>query len=154
MARWLWTKTKGTVPMSKIDLSAPPYQVPCPVCKAFAMAPCRTETYQPGLVAQSRALGRELEQPGSVMAEPHDVRWAHWGLSPHLRVKVTDDTWTRWEESFHAWAHRMIIHCPKAITYGELMFFAAQKLDMTTQEYLDKYFPELEVPLTVKLIND
>jgi hypothetical protein len=48
----------------------------------------------------------------------------------------------------------MIIHCPKAITYGELMFFAAQKLDMTTTEYLDKYFPELEVPLNVKLLNE
>ncbi len=134
--------------MSKIDLSQPPYQVPCPLCKAFAMAPCRETKTERHLSPAS------APSSGPVMAEPHDVRWAHWGLSPQLRVKVTDDTWVRWEESFNAWAHRMIIHCPKAITYGELMFFAAQKLDMTTTEYLDKYFPELEVPLNVKLLNE
>lgn len=110
--------------MSKIDLSAPPYQVPCPVCKAFAMAPCKDVHV--------------------FMPEPHDIRWAHWGLNPNLRAKVTSDTWVRWNESFGEWAARMVIHCPTARTIGELMFFAAEKLDMTTKEYQDKYFSELD----------
>jgi hypothetical protein len=141
--------------MSKINLSAPPYQVPCPVCKAFAMAPCRTDQYQPGLIQQSRALGRELVQPGTIMPEPHDVRWAHWGLSPHLRVKVTDDTWVRWTETFQEWVGRMVIHCPTARTYGELMFFAAEKLDMTTNDYQVRFFPEMgELTLSTRLLGE
>ena len=116
--------------MSKINLSQPPYQVPCPVCRAFAMAPCK-------------------DLNDTVQKEPHDIRWAHWGLSPQLRVKVTDDTWVRWTETFQQWATRMVIHCPTARTYGELMFFAAEKLDLTTEEYREKYFPELdELPLS------
>jgi hypothetical protein len=123
--------------MSKIDLSKPPYQVPCPVCKAFAMALCQTE------------------RGGKLLQEPHDVRWAHWGMSPQLRVKVTDDTWTRWSETFQEWANRMIIHCPTARTYGELMFFAAEKLDMTTDEYFNRFFHDLsELALQQRLLID
>jgi hypothetical protein len=130
--------------MSKIDLSQPPYQVPCPICKAFAMAPCKE------VAVGTRILPMTVSD-GPIRSEPHDVRWAHWGLSPHLRVKVTDDTWVRWDESFQQWAARMKIHCPTARSYGELMFFAALKLDLTTQEYYEKFFPELDLPLTALL---
>jgi hypothetical protein len=49
----------------------------------------------------------------------------------------------------------MIIHCPTARTYGELMFFAAEKLDMTTAEYFEKYFSEMsELSLNTRLLHD
>lgn len=122
--------------MSKINLSQPPYQVPCPECRAHAMAPCM------------------VARPGPLTKEPHDVRWTHWGLNPHLRVRMTDDTWVRWVETFRQWAARMVIHCPTARTLGELMFFAAEKLDMTTQEYQEKFFPELEDLVLTKALHD
>jgi hypothetical protein len=109
--------------MSRINLSLPPYQVPCRVCHAFAMAPCKS--------------------PKQVLAEPHDERWVTWAMYPAMRVKVTNDTYTRWEETFEQWVLRMMIHCPTARSVGELMFFAAEKIDLTTEDYLRKYFSEL-----------
>lgn len=121
--------------MSKINLSQPPYQVSCPACAAHAMAPCHVGS--------------------RMLLEPHDARWSNWGLNPSLRARVTNDTWVRWTESFQQWAARMIIHCPTARTYGELMFFAAEKLDMTTAEYFEKYFSEMsELSLNTRLLHD
>lgn len=92
-------------------------------------------------------------QGGGVLIEPHDSRWTCWGLNPNMRAKVTLDTWVRWDETFGEWAKRMIIHCPTARTVGELMFFAAEKLDMTTVDYLTRYFPELKADLLSKHVK-
>lgn len=128
--------------MSTIDLSKPPYTVPCPVCCAYAMAACRDE------VRSAQRLLRGQEPPGVVLPEPHDDRWLHWHRSPHFRVKVTLDTYVRWgsaehPESITDWAVRMRIHCPTALNLHELLFFAAEKLDMSTTDYFTRHFPEL-----------
>ena len=127
--------------MSKIDLSKPPYTVPCPSCHAYGMTPCRDQVADLAV----REL-RGLNAPGKMLPEPHDDRWLAWHRHPELRSKVLDDTYTRWSETFAEWAARMRIHCPTALNIHELMFFAAEKLDLTTTDYLLQYFPELVKP--------
>lgn len=70
-----------------LDLSAPPHDVPCPVCFAFALEPCRTE---PRLPPEE---GSVFPRPGkwpdtSLLRAPHDERALHREAHPEFAVRV------------------------------------------------------------------
>jgi hypothetical protein len=68
-----------------LDLSKAPYGVPCPECRAFAIAPCRT-------VRRSIVrLPPGVKPPGRVLKEPHVARWEHYEAHPEFRVTVIKD---------------------------------------------------------------
>ena len=69
-----------------IDLSKPPYEVPCPVCLAFALEPCRSE--QKVLRQFGVRLTGAWPAKAAVLEVPHAERREHWERHPEYRVKV------------------------------------------------------------------
>jgi len=79
-----------------IDLSQPPYEVPCPVCFAFALEPCRTEPREftpadpEASILKPWLASGGFSWPASSrkIHEPHPARWEHWRDHPEYRVKA------------------------------------------------------------------
>lgn len=57
-------------PSFVLDLRSPVYSVVCPVCCAFALAPCRSERRQEGPYPKG------VTPPGVVLEAPHPERFA------------------------------------------------------------------------------
>jgi hypothetical protein len=70
--------TNALVPGFVIDRSKPPYEVPCPSCRAFALEPCKSVPRN----AQFR-----WPPEARVIPVPHPERWTHWEAHPEFRVK-------------------------------------------------------------------
>jgi hypothetical protein len=71
-----------------IDLSKPPYEVPCPVCYAYALAPCRSERRRVDEFGYPYRLMRGEKPPGKVLEQPHSERWKHWRDHPEFRARA------------------------------------------------------------------
>jgi hypothetical protein len=84
-----------------IDLSKPPYEVPCPVCKAWALEACRTHEKQmvETEFVDSRSLIASLgiarserifswPKEARILPHAHDARQKHWEEHPEFRVKA------------------------------------------------------------------
>lgn len=64
-----------------IDTKGPPFEVPCPACFAFALAPCMTEPRgDPGF---------RFPETARVVDGWHSERMVAWEKNPEIRVKVT-----------------------------------------------------------------
>ena len=78
-----------------IDLSKPPYEVPCPTCLAWALEACRTEQKVHRLIEEPSLLSPDFFKPISswpdsarVLSEAHEARQKHWEMHPEFRVKA------------------------------------------------------------------
>lgn len=70
----------GETLMIAIDLSQAPYTVPCPMCLAFALEPCRESR-------RVRVDGRlRWPEVSPLRLVPHDARHQHWEEHPEFRV--------------------------------------------------------------------
>lgn len=69
-----------------IDRSKPPYEVPCPECRAYALEPCRSG----GVKVMPASWGGKSSWPEGtrVIPEPHQIRWKWWHEKPEYRVKA------------------------------------------------------------------
>jgi len=66
-----------------IDRSKPPYEVPCPMCLAYALEACHDRP-------KEFIRGRGLKYPpeARVIEWPHVERQEHWEKNPWMRVKA------------------------------------------------------------------
>lgn len=78
-----------------IDLSKPPYEVPCPECLAWALEACRSERKVYRVREPVSILSPEFFAPVSywpdsarILAQAHDARQKHWEEHPEFRVKA------------------------------------------------------------------
>ena len=71
-----------------IDTLAAPYNVPCPVCLAFALAPCMSEPRDPSTLSSLKPMG--VYGPNArVIGDPHPERQEHYDKNPGMRVTAT-----------------------------------------------------------------
>lgn len=76
-----------TASEATIDLSQAPYTVPCPMCLAFALEPCRESRRVWVVDGQSMAGGRlRWPEVSPLRLVPHDARQRHWEEHPEFRV--------------------------------------------------------------------
>lgn len=67
-----------------IDTSKPPYEVPCPVCLAFALGPCMSKRRE-----QSNEYPyMKFPKDARVLPTPHPERQTHWEQNPLYRVRA------------------------------------------------------------------
>lgn len=72
-----------------IDRSKPPYEVPCPECRAFALEPCRSGGVKGAVRDEETGEDRFGWPDGSrIVPEPHPARWEWWHAKPEYRVKA------------------------------------------------------------------
>jgi len=76
-----------------LDISKPPYEVPCPKCYAFAGEAChdarRFSHMTPDQVANRDPHHPEACWPptSKILSEPHPIRWEFWEEKPEFRVR-------------------------------------------------------------------
>lgn len=74
-----------------VDSSLAPYNVPCPVCSAYALEACRDQERdrRPRHLRVSLGLPADPWPPGSRIERlPHPERQRHWDQNPGIRVTV------------------------------------------------------------------
>ena len=75
-----------------VDCSAPPYEVPCPVCSAYALEACHDQARDrtPRWMRKKLGLPEDPWPEGSkIIRDAHEERWTHWRQNPGMRVKAT-----------------------------------------------------------------
>jgi len=69
-----------------IDLSQPPYTVPCPTCLAFALEPCRHEPRRDARQTPFGPVPGPWPATSRMVKDPHPARARHWEDHPEYRV--------------------------------------------------------------------
>lgn len=69
-----------------IDLSQPPYTVPCPTCLAFALEACRHEKREGARQTPFGPIPGPWPGTSRMVKEPHAARARHWEDHPEFRV--------------------------------------------------------------------
>jgi hypothetical protein len=69
-----------------IDLSQPPYTVPCPTCLAFALEPCRHERREGARETPFGPVPGGWPATARIVREAHPARQRHWETRPEYRV--------------------------------------------------------------------
>jgi hypothetical protein len=64
-----------------VDSSKPPYEVPCPICNAYALDACRNKP-------RSRIPGERWPPDAKILREAHPERRSHWEAHPEYRVRA------------------------------------------------------------------
>ena len=68
-----------------IDTLSLPYNVPCPVCLAFALGPCMN---MPRVPCEEHPY-MKFPTAARVIGDPHNERWSHYHEHPEFRVQAT-----------------------------------------------------------------
>ena len=92
-----WNRVTRTSPRMRagepvtftITLNAPPYEVPCPTCNAFALQACHDKPRERPVGVFFAAKG--FPPDAKVLPEAHAARHLHWENHPEFRVKGTSD---------------------------------------------------------------
>ena len=69
-----------------IDLSQPPYTVPCPTCLAFALEACHHEPREGQRMTAFGPIPGGWPSTSRIVRAPHAARWKHWNAHPEFRV--------------------------------------------------------------------
>lgn len=69
-----------------IDLSKPPYTVPCPTCLAFALEACRHERREGERQTPFGPVPGGWPATSRIVAKPHPARERHFQARPEFRV--------------------------------------------------------------------
>lgn len=69
-----------------INVSLPPYTVPCPHCLAFALEPCRHESRRGYRVTFAGRIPGPWPATSRMLRAPHPARHQHWEAHPEYRV--------------------------------------------------------------------
>jgi hypothetical protein len=75
----------------QVDIHLPPYNVPCPVCSAYALEACRDQARdrRPRWLLMQLGLPEDPWPPGSrIERVPHPERQKHWAENPGIRVQA------------------------------------------------------------------
>lgn len=69
-----------------LNLSQPPYTVPCPTCLAFALEPCRHERREGERQTPFGPVPGGWPATARIVRTAHRARFAHWQSRPEIRV--------------------------------------------------------------------